>query len=147
MELIKPDGTPLRETAPNLIVPATVRPFDTTFGEEIGNLGDDYVVVPVSRWADTPLIDQAYSVARKVFRRRATNINVVNEQWTADNVLVQEYRRQDRIAVVFAHWARQMGMRKWAWLYHTTVFKIEGDLKRSLILAGRWKDYGSSTDG
>lgn len=135
--LIRPDGTPLKAQSPVVVLP-TSKPFDRVRGELIGDLGLDYVVVPMSKWADTALPGQAIDVARKVFTRKATNTTIPNLRFNDDTVLIQEYRRQDRIAVMVAQWGRQMGMRKWAWLYHTTVFKLEGDLKRQLVLAGRW---------
>jgi hypothetical protein len=137
--LINTDGTPMQRTASELVVLPTSKPFDRHRGEAIGALGFDFVVVPMSKWADTALPKQAIDVARKVFTRKATNTTIPNLRIDDETILIQEYRRQDRIAVVVAAWGRQMGMRKWGWLYHTTVFKIEGDIKRQLVMAGRWQ--------
>lgn len=135
--LINLDGTPMRQ--PELVVLPSTKPFDRHRGELIGNLGPDFVVVPNSKWADTNLINQAVEVARKVFTRRATNTTIPNLRFNDDTILVQEYHRQKKIAVIVAQWGRQMGMRKWNWLYHPTVFAIEGDLEKALVMAGRWK--------
>lgn len=135
--LIRPDGTPLRSEP--LIVPPQTKPLDHERGEVVGGLGDDYVVVPLAKWADTPLIDMAVKAAHKVFTRKATNTTIPALRYNEETILVQEYHAQDRIAVIIAAWGRQMGMRHWGWLYHTTTFKIEGTLKSQLVASGRWK--------
>lgn len=137
-KLVNLDGTTMLPTAPLVVLPSS-KPFDRVRGELVGSLGPDFIIVPAAKWADTTLIDAAVDKAIKVFTRRATNTTIPALRIDDETILVQEYSRQDRIAVVIAAWGRQMGMRTWNWLYHTTIFKIDGDLKRSLVLAGRWQ--------
>lgn len=137
-KILNADGTPMAQQG--LVVLPNKRPFDRHRGELIGELGPDFVIVPVSKWADTPLLDEALDLAVKVFTRRATNTTVPNLRLDDETILIQEYRRQDRIAVMVAAWGRQMGMRHWNWLYHTSVFRLTPQMKQALILAGRWQE-------
>lgn len=136
--LIRPDGSPLRDNNA-VVIPPAVRPFDRHRGEMIGNLGQAFVVVPMSKWSDTVLPGMAVNAAKKVFTRKTTNTTIPNLRFDDETILVQEYHSQDRIAVIVAAWGRQMGMKRWAWIYHVTVFKIEGTLKQQLEMSGRWK--------
>lgn len=117
-------------------MPRTPPAINHVEGEEIGNLGREYTIVPLGKWADTAIFTQAAVQAHRVFRRSDTN--VPNLKMDEQHILVQEYHHLDRIAFLFAAWGRKMGMRKWGWIYHPVVIKLSPQLKASLVLAGRW---------
>lgn len=136
--LVKPDGSPLRPTASYEVAPSTP-PFNYAIGEQIGDLGPDYVIAPLSKWSDTPIIDAAVRQAVKTFTGKRNAINVPSPVPSEPHILIQEYPAQDRLAIVVAAWGRQMGMRTYAWLYHTTVIKLSPQLKNHLLMTNRWK--------
>lgn len=116
------------------VMPSRMRPF-RPHGELIESLGPHYVVAPMSKWSDTTMYEEALHRASIVYRSRT---NVFAPKFSADTILIQEYHRQDRIAFIFAHFGRQMGMHAPGWMYVPVVIKLTGPLKTHLVLTGRW---------
>lgn len=126
----------LRLVAPvdGLIAPRRA-PLDRTKGEHIDGLGDNYKIVPLRKWADTPIYAEACTHARRIFRKAL----VADPRFDESTVLVQEYPDEDKIAFVFAHWGRKYFQRNFAWMYWTAVVTLTPALKAHLVLTGRWK--------
>lgn len=122
-------------TMSEIMVAPMRRPFDPEMGEEIGKLGRNFRVVPISKWNDTPIWAEVTKRANAAFAKTSAKGKVKDEE---SYVLIQEYPGQDRIAFLFACWARQMGMRKWDWLYVPVIIKLPEALKSHLVLTGRW---------
>ena len=117
-------------------MPATARPphapFNTVAGERVEGLGDDYVVVPASRWMDTPVIEMAFDRAKEALKKhRLAPMQA--------ELLVQEYHSRDILLVLIAVWGKAPGKAAWQWHYVPVPFDITGETKVSLVLAGRWK--------
>lgn len=110
-------------------------PLDHQAGETLDALGQDYVVVPLSKWADTPIWAEACRRADQVFRKASISTPIFSEQ----TVLVQEYHAQDRLAFIFAHFGRKAFQRTPNWLFYPCVVKLTPPLKAHLVLTGRWK--------
>jgi hypothetical protein len=132
--LVDPNGQPLVGVAPR----PTGAPFDKTNGEEIGDLGRNYVVAPLSKWANTPLMDAAVDRAMKVWARKATNTTIPKIQFDEDTILIQEYHARDLLLILNAQWGRQMGMRNWGWLYFRYPLHLAPDLRAHLVMQRMW---------
>ena len=131
VKLYRPDGTVHIPTQPSIAKPP-YPPFDRTRGEKIGELGEDYVIVEPSKWADTPVLDLAWEQTRQALKGyRLASIEA--------EVLIQEYHARDELAVVFALWGKAAGKATWQWHYVPTVIEIKGETKALMVLAGRWK--------
>lgn len=132
--LVRPDGSPLAGIAPR----PTGAPFDRVNGEEIGDLGRNFVVAPLSKWANTPLLDVAMERAMRVWQRKATNTTIARLQFDEDTILIQEYHDRDLLMIVNAQWGRQMGMRNWGWLYFRYPLHLAADLRAHLVMQRMW---------
>lgn len=109
--------------------------LDRTNGELIESLGRGHVVVPLSKWADTPMWGEACDRARAAFMKAGALLPI---HFDADSVQVQEYHEQGRLAFIFAR--RVAGQ----WKYVPVVIAIAGQTLESLRLAGRWPAHGLS---
>lgn len=67
--------------------------LDKTQGELLQDLGPAYIVVPTSKWRDTPMYDQACDAARAAFAKSGALLPVVFDD---SNIITQEYPRHDR---------------------------------------------------
>ena len=110
-------------------------PLDKVRGEVLEGLGHDYVVVPLSKWADTPMWEEACRQADLVFKRKG---KVITPTFNEATVLVQEYHGEDRVAFIFAHFGRKPFQRTPDWLYVPVVMRLTPPLKAHLVLTGRW---------
>ncbi|MCB0252139.1 MAG: hypothetical protein KDI55_00235 [Anaerolineae bacterium] len=110
------------------------RPLDRVRGELIGDLGWDFVVVPASKWADTPAFVEAGNVAAKMFRRAGFPKPTFSEEL----VLLQEYHSQGRLAIVFAQWGQRNFRRNKSWCLAPVVIRFPPPLLAHLVLTGRW---------
>jgi hypothetical protein len=98
-------------------------------GEKLGDLGDDYVVVPPHKWADTPMWHKAASAAAAAFVKAGAMAPV---RFDADAVLVQEYHAIDTLVFVFArHIAGQE-------YFHPVTIEFPPEAAAHLRLIGRW---------
>ena len=70
--------------------------LDMCRGERIGDMGDDYIVVPVSKWRNTPWFEQAAISATVSFGKVGGKFvylpNLPHPFYRDEDVLVQEYR-------------------------------------------------------
>lgn len=130
-----------QRTKGGIIIPAGIvvpqqmqRPLNRERGELIEGLGLDYEVVPLSKWADTPMWDEACRMARRVYRKA----NVREPSFDENTVIVQEYHGLNRLVFLFAAWGRKMGMFTWGWMYWPCVIKLPVETVKQLELAGRW---------
>lgn len=110
------------------------RPIDHIVGEHIDGLGEDYKIVPMAKWADHQMFEEACKRATYAFKKAG----VVNPQFSADTIIVQEYYDRDRIAFIFAHFGRKAFQATPNWLYHVCVIRLTAPLKAHLVLTGRW---------
>lgn len=129
--LYRPDGTSYLPAFKAAVKP-THAPFDTVKGEVVGDLGNAYVVVSPTKWADTPVLDMA--MARTKDAMKGYRLAPVQAE-----MLVQEYHAADQLAIVVAVWGKAPGKATWQWHYTTTVIEIKGRTKADMVLAGRWK--------
>lgn len=130
-KIYRPDGSvyvPAYKATPR----PSFAPFDFINGERMGGLGDDYVVVPAVRWADTPVLDIA--MARTKQAMAGYRLSDVQAE-----ILIQEYYSQDLLLVLIAVWGKAPGRATWQWHYVATPIDIKGATKVDLVLAGRWK--------
>ena len=98
-------------------------------GEIVGDLGHDYVVVPLSRWGDTPLYDQAeMSAARAFMAAGALAPLSINH----DDVMVQEYPSAHKLVFLFQ---RRIAGKEHFYPY---VFDLPADMVAGLRASGRW---------
>jgi hypothetical protein len=104
--------------------------LDKINGEFLDGLGEHYVVVPWRKWADTNLGQTAIETARKAFATKGALLPVII---TEDDILVQEYPLDHRIAVIV--------VRKIAGevVYYPWVCKLPPDTIAELRVAGRWQ--------
>lgn len=103
--------------------------LNRTKGEIVGDLGHDYVVVPLSRWGDTPLYDQAEMNAARAFMAAGALAPLsINH----DEVLVQEYPAAHKLVFLFQ---RRIAGKEHFYPY---VFELPADMVAGLRAAGRW---------
>lgn len=131
--ILLPVGLGLQPT----IVPKRA-PFDRVSGERIEGLGDTFRIVPVAKWADTPIWAEACRGARTRFRKALSPTGRIPE-FDEDTVLVQEYPESDRICFIFAMWCRPYFKRYFGWQYWVFPVRLTAPLKAHLVLTGRWK--------
>lgn len=108
--------------------------LDRANGELIGNLGRQFQIVPLNKWADTPLWSQAVKSAIGAFEKKGALHPISFDE---QHVLVQEYPTQGRIAFIFA--------RKIAGQEHflPVVMKLDERTIAELKMAGRWPHSGT----
>lgn len=79
--------------------------LDMCRGERIGDMGDDYIVVPVSKWRNTPWFEQAAISATVSFGKVGGKFvylpNLPHPFYRDEDVLVQEYRHPAALGFVF----------------------------------------------
>lgn len=131
IRIFRPDGTSYSPTTPATVKPPHP-PFDQIRGETFEGLGDDFVVVPPTRWMDTPVLDIAMDRAKKAL----TGYRLAPIQ---AEMLVQEYHSRDILLIVVAIWGKAPGKLAWQWHYVATPIEIKGETKVDLVLSGRWK--------
>jgi len=105
-------------------------PLDKTKGEEIEGLGSAYVVAPLSKWIDTPLIEMAAQHAAEAYIKAGAMVPI---SFNEEDILIQEYYRDAKIAVVFQRRVRGEEM------LYPYVFDLPHDLIAELVASGRWK--------
>lgn len=103
--------------------------LDKHKGEVIGSLGPGYRVVPFAKWMDTPLPKIAVERAIKSFMKKGALLPI---RFQDDDVLVQEYPQDGRLAFVFQRVVRGRV------LHAPIVFKFPPETIADLRLAGRW---------
>ena len=104
-------------------------PLDKHKGELIGYLGDDYVVVPLAQWGDTPLYRQAEDAAAAAFMASGA---IVPFSFDDHDVVVQEYPRKHKLAFLFQK--RIKGKEH----FYPYVFDLPPQVVTELALVGRW---------
>jgi len=108
--------------------------LDKVNGELIEGLGRSFVVVPLRKWADTEMWTEARAKAAAAFGKKGALYPV---QISEDDVLVQEYPAQQRLAFLFH---RKVAGRSY---YMPVVMIFDERTVASLKMAGRWKMDGS----
>lgn len=103
--------------------------FDKTKGESIDGMPDDYVVVSVHKWRDTPLLPQAVEAAAEAFQQAGALLPVWIEE---DDILVQEYPRTHQIAFLFQR--RIRGEEH----FYPYVYELPAEAIKELIVSGLW---------
>ncbi len=103
--------------------------LDRTKGEIIGSLGVDYIVVPLNRWADTPLYLQAEEHAAKAFLSAGALAPLTIDD---EDVLVQEYPARNKLAFLFQ---RRIAGKEHFYPY---IFDLPDNMVAELRTVGRW---------
>lgn len=98
-------------------------------GERIQGLGEDFVVVPTSRWTDTVLFQEAYDNAVKSFEQSGALIPIRIED---TEIMVQEYPKDNKLLFLFY---RQIRGRDH---YYPFVFNLPPPMVAELRTIGRW---------
>ena len=104
--------------------------LDKVNGELIEGLGRDFVIAPLSKWADTPMWREATERAQLAFRKKGALLPIVIHE---DDVLIQEYPSQSRLAFVFH---RKVAGRS---VYLPVVMLLDDRTVSGLQMAGRWR--------
>lgn len=110
-------------------------PLDKVKGETIGDLGDDFVIAPLSNWIDTPLIEIAAQAAAQAYIAAGAMQPI---SFSEEDMLIQEYRRSNKIAVVFQ---RRVAGEEMLYPY---VFEMNEALVAELKATGRWSEPPSN---
>ena len=105
-------------------------PLDRTNGELVGDLGKGFRIVPVQKWRDTFLWDDAVRRARQAFKKAGALLPI---HIGDDSILVQEYPTQDRIAFIFER--RVAGKER----LFPAVYRMNAAMKEQLVQTGRWE--------
>lgn len=105
--------------------------LDHMHGEKLSGMGDEYIVVPAAKWADTPFWAIAYAKAVESFAKAGAMHPIhIGE----DQVLVQEYHgAKPALAFIFG---REIAGEPY---YHPHVFELSPKIISDLVATGRWK--------
>ncbi len=104
-------------------------PLNKEKGEVIGNLGTDYVLAPLDRWANSGLFTEALKHAVDAFVSAGAILPCIVEP---DDVLVQEYPRQNKVAFLFQR--RIAGAEH----FYPYVFDLPPQMISKLAASGKW---------
>ena len=99
-------------------------------GEIIKAYGMDFVVVPLMKWADTPMFLEAYANGLRIMRKRFKGL----ERFDPTEILVQEYHKAGRLLFIFHK--RTPGSGKD--YYAPVPVMLSPDLMNEMIMCGRW---------
>jgi len=105
-------------------------PLDKTKGETIEGLGEDYLIAPLSKWIDTPLVEMAAQHAAEAYIKAGALSPISFDE---EDILIQEYYREAKVAVVFQRRVRGEEM------LYPYVFELPHNLIAELVATGRWK--------
>lgn len=104
-------------------------PLDRKNGEIVGDLGRDFQVAPLDRWAGTPLFAEASAHASRAFIQAGALLPI---EYRDQDVLIQEYPRQHKIAFLFQ---RRIAGKEHFYPY---VFDLPIKLVEHLRASGKW---------
>lgn len=104
-------------------------PLDKVKGEPIDGMPDDYIVVNISKWRNTPLMPQAAEAAADAFIAIGALLPVWFEE---DDILVQEYPRSGQIAFLFQRRIRGETH------YYPYVYELPKAAIKELVAEGLW---------
>lgn len=111
-------------------------PINTNAGEFFPELGGaPYVVVPVTKWADTPMLDTAAKHAADKFVEAGALRPI---KFMPDDVVVQEYHSIGKIIFLFQ---KMIAGKEWFVPYE---FSITPDVARQLAVIGMWSSPSTS---
>lgn len=100
------------------------------FGEQLETMPDEFVVAPLSKWADKGnLLAEAAKVAADQFAEAGAAKPVV---FDGDDILVQEYHKTGQVAFVFIRMVN--GQEMFAWY----VWDLPDDMVIELRTNGEW---------
>ena len=99
-------------------------------GEFLEGLGTDYVVAPNHRWIDTKLFKEAARHALEVFRESGSL--AIRQHFDDDEILVQEYPKQRKLAFLFCRKIRNEPY------YYTFTWDLPPEMIAELRMSGRW---------
>ena len=108
--------------------------LDRVNGEEIGDLGRHFLIVPLAKWSDTPLWQDACRRAQHALVKKGALLPIVFDE---QSVLIQEYPTQARILFLFA---RKVAGK---WVYVPVVMALSDETIAWLKMSGRWAHSGS----
>lgn len=104
-------------------------PLDYTNGEQIGELGHKYVVVPVDKWIESPLWEEAVDNAAAAFKKSGALLPI---KIPKESVLCQEYHETGLIVFVFP---RDIGGKE---LFHPVVTQLEPETQAHYASIQMW---------
>ena len=107
--------------------------MDFENGEVIGDLGSHYVVVPVTKWLDTPMWEEAVQYASLRFEKLGGPwIKIPVGKINPANVLCQEYHKDGLVAFLFE---KKFNGKTY---YCPAITKIEPEVRAHYTLRGLW---------
>lgn len=98
-------------------------------GEIVGELGTDFIVVPLARWGDTTLYQQAEEHAAQAFLSAGALAPLTIYD---DDVVVQEYPSKNKLVFLFQ---RKIAGREHFYPY---VYDLPPKMVAELRTIGRW---------
>lgn len=105
-------------------------PLNKEFGEQLEGMPDDFVVAPLSKWADKgQLLAEAAKVAADQFAAAGAAKPVI---FDGDDILVQEYHKTGQVAFVFIRQVNGQEMFSWY------VWDLPDDMVIELRTNGEW---------
>lgn len=104
-------------------------PFNRETGEIIGNLGSDFVISTAERWGATGLLLVAIEHAVEAFTSSGAVLPITIRP---DEILVQEYPRQNKVAFLFQ---RRIAGKEHFYPY---VFDLPPQMITKLAASGLW---------
>lgn len=107
-----------------------VMPLNHEQGEQIEGLPATFRVVPVGKWFDTPLFDQAAQIAAQMFANEGA---IVPVKFDETDVLVQEYPKDAKLVFIFHKMIKGKEM-----LYPYT-WSLPPEMIAELKTTGKWE--------
>jgi len=108
--------------------------LDKVNGERLDGLGDNYVIVPWRKWADTNIGEAAITEARRRFQNSGAMLPIII---TEDDILVQEYPLTGQLLILVARWIAGKPV------FSPWVCKFPPETIAELRVAGRWMHSGT----
>ena len=106
-------------------------PLNKEFGEQLEGMPDEFVVAPLSKWADKgQLLAEAAKVAADQFAQAGAAKPVI---FDGDDILVQEYHSTGQVAFLFQRVVNGIEM------FVPYVYDLPDDFIAELRTVGRWR--------
>lgn len=99
-------------------------------GEIVGDLGETFRVVPVQKWMDTDMFEQAAMSAAAQFQAAGALLPV---DISSDDCIVQEYPNTSKLLFLFARMIRGREH------FYPYIWTLSPEMVSALVNAGRWE--------
>lgn len=109
-------------------------PLNQEYGEILKAYGPVFDKVPVQKWADTPMYDEAYKNALAAFRKKVRGTVRFDPE---TEISVQEYHHLNNLVFIFHKQINGVDF------YHVVPILFPEEQIEHLILTNRWPRFGA----